>query len=175
MAGVAAQLKALVRDVPDFPRPGIVFKDITTLLRDPQGLGLAVECMLRPFAGEPVDLVVGIESRGFILGAPMAVQRRCGFVPVRKPGKLPAETVREEYELEYGRDAVEIHRDGVGPGQRVLLVDDVLATGGTMSATCRLVEALGGRIVGISFLVELAFLGGRARLPGRRVEAVLAF
>jgi adenine phosphoribosyltransferase len=175
MAEAAVQLRDLIRDVPDFPRPGILFKDITTLLKNPQGLSLAVEAMLRPFAGESLDLIVGIESRGFILGAPLAVQRRCGFVPVRKPGKLPADTLRQEYQLEYGQDAVEVHRDAIRTGQNVLLVDDVLATGGTMAATCELVERLGGRIAGISLLVELTFLHGRTKLAGHRVEAVVQY
>ena len=175
MTTTAQYLKSLIRDVPDFPRPGILFRDITTLLREPAGLRKAVDALLAPFAGAEFDLVAGIESRGFILAAPMALQRGCGLVLIRKPGKLPAATLRQEYQLEYGRDAVEIHRDAVRPGQRVLLVDDVLATGGTMTAAQQLVAGLGGEVAGISFLVELLALNGRQRLGGDRVESVLQY
>lgn len=169
------RLKGLIREVPDFPKPGISFKDITTLLKDPDGLKAAVQAMLAPFAGETVDLVIGIESRGFILGAPLALELGCGFVPVRKPGKLPAATLKQEYALEYGTDAVEIHQDGITPGQRVLIVDDLLATGGTMKATCQLVERLEADIVGLSFLVELLFLKGRNHLRQYRIETVIQY
>ena len=175
MADIPSRLKALIREVPDFPSPGISFKDITTLLKSEEGLGAAVQAMLQAFAGESIDLVVGIESRGFILGAPMAVQLGCGFVPVRKPGKLPAASLRQEYTLEYGTDAVEIHQDAIAGGQRALMVDDLLATGGTMAAACQLVEGLGGRVLGIGFLVELLFLEGRKRLDGRRIESLIQY
>jgi adenine phosphoribosyltransferase len=168
-------LRQLVRDVPDFPKPGILFRDITTLLGDPRGLAGAVEAMAAPFAGTGVEHVVGVEARGFILGAPIAVQLECGFVPIRKEGKLPGETARAEYDLEYGQAVVEIHRDGIPRGGRVLLVDDVLATGGTMRAACQLVEELGGEVAGISFLVELRDLGGRAGLDQYRLESVIAY
>jgi adenine phosphoribosyltransferase len=171
----ADKIKALIREIPDFPQPGISFKDLTTLWRDPEGLKGTIEAMVLPFAKEEIGQVVGIESRGFILGAPLALQLGCGFVPVRKPGKLPGTTLRQEYELEYGTDAVEIHQDGIEPGERVLIVDDLLATGGTMAAACQLVEKLGGEIVGLSFLVELAFLNGRERLPDYRIETVVQY
>jgi len=170
-----AQLKNLIRDVPDFPKAGISYKDITTLLKDPAGLMAAIRAMLGPFADEGVELVVGIESRGFILATPMALDLGCGFVPVRKPGKLPAETLRQEYDLEYGSDAVEIHADAIAPGQKVLLVDDVLATGGTLAATCQLLEKLGAEIVGISVLAELSFLQGRERLPECRLASAIVY
>lgn len=171
----AEYLKSLIRNVPDFPGPGILFRDITPLLQEPAGLGKAVEAMLSPFAGAELDLIAGIESRGFILAAPMAMQRGCGLVLIRKPGKLPAATLSQEYQLEYGRDAVEIHRDAIRPGQRVLLVDDVLATGGTMAAAQQLVAGLGGQVEGISFLIELLALKGRQRLGGSRVESALQY
>jgi len=170
-----AQLKNLIRDVPDFPKAGISYKDITTLLKDPAGLMAAIRAMLGPFADDGVELVVGIESRGFILATPMALDLGCGFVPVRKPGKLPAETLRQEYDLEYGSDAVEIHADAIAPGQKVLLVDDVLATGGTLAATCQLLEKLGAEIVGISVLAELSFLQGRDRLPECRLASAIVY
>ena len=168
-------LQDLIRDVPDFPQEGISYKDITTLLKDPTGLKDAIGAMLRPFEGVEVELVVGIESRGFILATPMAIELGCGFIPVRKPGKLPAETLRLDYDLEYGTDAVEIHADAIEPGQKILVVDDVLATGGTLAATCRLVEKLGGEIVGISVLAELGFLQGRNLLPGYKLESTIVY
>ena len=170
-----ADLKSLVRSVPDFPKEGIVFRDITTLLKDPKGLAKAVEEMAAPFEGDRVDMVVAVESRGFIFGAPIAGKLGVGFVPVRKPGKLPAETLSETYELEYGTDTIEIHKDAIQPGTRVLLVDDLLATGGTMAACARLVEKLGGEIVGISFLIDLAFLNGRSKLNGYRIESLIQY
>jgi adenine phosphoribosyltransferase len=166
-----ARIRALVRDVPDFPEPGIVFKDITPVLADPHGLADAVEHLVD--RAPPCDLVVGIEARGFILAAPVAHRLGHGFVPVRKPGKLPWESIRHDYALEYGTDALEIHVDAVVPGQRVLIVDDVLATGGTAAAACRLVEEAGGAVAGVSVLLELAFLDGRARLVGHDVHSVL--
>jgi len=168
-------LKSLIRSIPDFPAPGVLFRDITTLLKEPGGLSLAVDAMLDRYAGTEVDLIAGIESRGFILAAPMALRLGCGLVPIRKPGKLPAPTLSQEYQLEYGRDAVEVHRDAIGPGQRVLLVDDVLATGGTMTAARKLVEGLGGKVAGISFLIELTFLDGRDKLGGCRVESIIQY
>ena len=169
------QLAAAIRDVPDFPKPGIVFKDITPLLAEAELLRRAVVGMAEPFADERVAYVVGVESRGFILGAPVALELGAGFIPVRKPGKLPYRTSAAEYALEYGTDRLEIHADAHGPEARVLVVDDVLATGGTAAATCRLVEGLGGVVVGCSFLIALSFLPGRAALAGRRVEALVTF
>ena len=157
-------LKSKIRQVPDFPKPGIQFCDITTLLRDPDGLSDAVKGLTEPFRSERIDLVVGIESRGFILGAAVADRLHVGFVPARKPGKLPARTLQQSYELEYGSDALEIHEDAIEPGQRVLIVDDLLATGGTACAARDLVRRAGGDVVAIAFLVELTFLDGRERL-----------
>jgi adenine phosphoribosyltransferase len=157
-------LRALIRDVPDFPEPGIVFKDIAPLLGDAEGLEAALAAMADRHRDQGITQVAGIESRGFILAAPIAARIGAGFVPVRKPGKLPWETVRVEYDLEYGSDAIEAHADAVGPGDRVLVVDDVLATGGTASAAVQLLKSLGAEVVGVSVLLELAFLGGRARL-----------
>lgn len=168
-------LRRLIRDVPDFPRPGIVFKDITPLLADPAGLALAVELMAQPFRGADIDLVVGAESRGFIFGTALATALSVGFVPVRKPGKLPCKTRRDAYELEYGTDALELHEDAIASGQRVLLVDDLLATGGTVTACCRLVRALGGELVGIVVLIELIGLRGRAALSGCPIYSVLEY
>jgi adenine phosphoribosyltransferase len=168
-------LKAKIRHVPDFPKAGILFYDVTTLLRDPQGLKLALDALTQPFAGRGVDLVVGIESRGFILGAAVADRIGAGFVPVRKLGKLPAETIKASYALEYGSDSLEMHRDAIERGQRVLIIDDLLATGGTAAATVTLVETLGGTIVGIGFLIELLALNGRRKLGGRDIHAVLRY
>jgi adenine phosphoribosyltransferase len=159
-----AHLRSLIRDVPDFPKPGIVFKDFTPLIRDPAGLALAVELMANPFRGKYVDLVIGAESRGFIFGIALAQSLSAGFVPVRKPGKLPAKKLSISYELEYGKDTMEIHADAITPGQRVVLVDDLLATGGTMHACCELVTSMKANIVGITVLIELLFLRGRERL-----------
>ena len=170
-----AQLKNLIRDVPDFPKAGISYKDITTLLKDPAGLMAAIRAMLGPFADDGVELVVGIESRGFILATPMALDLGCGFVPVRKPGKLPAETLRQEYDLEYGSDAVEIHADAIAPGQKVLLVDDVLATGGTLAAGIRLVEKAGGVIAGLAVVIELTDLPGRKLLRGYDLFSIVRY
>lgn len=169
-------LKALIREIPDFPRPGISFKDITTAMKEPDALAYIIRSMAEPFRNRGLEMVVGVESRGFILGAPLAYELGTGFVLVRKPGKLPAEKIRVSYELEYGTDALEIHKDAIRPGQRVLLVDDLLATGGTISAAARLVQQLEGVIVGFSFLIELAFLGGRRRLEAFQIppEAVFA-
>jgi adenine phosphoribosyltransferase len=164
-----------IRHVPDFPKPGILFYDITTLLQDPVGYKLALDAMLEPNAGSTIDVIVGIESRGFIFGAAMADRLGSGFVPVRKPGKLPSTTRRVDYDLEYGSDALEMHDDAVTKGQRVLIVDDLLATGGTAAATVRLVRELGGEVVGLQFLIELVDLKGRDRLQGEPVHAVLKY
>jgi adenine phosphoribosyltransferase len=168
-------LLPLIRDIPDFPKPGIVFKDITPLLADSAALALAVELMANPFRKQHVEMVVGAESRGFIFGTAIAQALSVGFVPVRKPGKLPAKRISASYALEYGTDSVEIHADALQRGQRVLMVDDLLATGGTMKACCGLVEQLGAEIVGISVLIELVGLQGRAVLSPRRVESVVKF
>jgi adenine phosphoribosyltransferase len=168
-------LKSKIRHVPDFPKPGILFYDVTTLLRDPEGFRLAVDSMSTPARGRDVSVVVGIESRGFILGSAIADRIGAGFVPVRKLGKLPAATVRATYDLEYGSDSLEMHRDAVQPGQRVLIVDDLLATGGTARATVDLVHQLAGEVIGVSFLIELVALNGRARLAGEHVSVVLQY
>src|SRR3990172_5732 len=159
-------LASHIRTVPDFPKRGIMFRDITTLLKDPGAFQQAVKVFEAHYAGRNISKIVCIESRGFILGAALALRLNAGFVPIRKRGKLPAETIRQEYSLEYGTDSIEIHRDAIAPGETVLIHDDLLATGGTVSAACRLVESLGGRIAGISFLIELSFLKGRAALGG---------
>ena len=169
------RLRELIRDIPDFPKPGVIFKDITPLLAHPGGLSLAVEYLTQPFRHLHVDLVAGAESRGFIFGTAVAQNLSAGFIPIRKPGRLPHDTNAEAYELEYGSETVEIHKDAISPGDRVLMVDDVLATGGTMAACCRLVEKLGGNIVGIAVLIELTFLHGRSQLEGRSVHAVLGY
>jgi len=169
------QLAAKIRTIPDFPKPGIVFRDITTLLRDPEGYAAAIDAMSAPIRAWKPDIIVGIESRGFIFGAPIARDLGIGFVPVRKLGKLPADTISVEYDLEYGKNVLEIHRDALKAGERVVIVDDVLATGGTVAGTVRLVEQLGAQVVGISFLAELPALGGRARLPDGIVSAISPF
>lgn len=170
-------LRSLVRDVADFPKPGIAFKDITPLLGDAAGLAAAVDGLAGRVAdaGLVVDRVLGIEARGFILAAPLAVHLGVGFAPVRKPGKLPWQTVQQEYELEYGTDALEVHRDAVRPGERVLIVDDVIATGGTAAATARLAAGLGAEVVGLAVLVELTALAGRDRLGRHRVLSLLEY
>ena len=168
-------LRGLIRDVPDFPKPGIVFKDITTLTKDPEGLRSAVDALAERYADADVDLVVGIESRGFVFGAAVAYKLGVGFVPARKPGKLPAQTVSAAYELEYGTDAIEMHRDAIGQGQRVLIVDDLLATGGTAAAAAELVSGLGGEIVAIAFLIDLAFLRGKDKLAGYEVFSLIEY
>jgi len=168
-------LKTYIRHVPDFPKVGILFYDITTLLQDPVGLRVAIDSIAGPFADQKIDLVVGIESRGFIFGAPVADRLGTGFAPVRKPGKLPSTCIRESYALEYGTDTLEIHEDAVKPGQRVLIVDDLLATGGTARATSELVKKLGGTVHGLAFLIELVALNGRSRLTGENVHASLQY
>jgi adenine phosphoribosyltransferase len=168
-------LKSMIRHVPDFPKAGILFYDITTLLGQPTGFRQVIDALADPYRGTGIDLVVGIESRGFILGAPVADRLGCGFVPVRKPGKLPSATVRATYDLEYGSDTLEMHRDAISAGQRVLIVDDLLATGGTAGATVDLVKQVGGTVAAITFLIELVALGGRARLAGETVTSVLEY
>ena len=170
-----AWLKAHVRDIPDWPQPGIVFKDITPLLAAADAFAATVDALVAPFADQHIDKVLGIEARGFVFAAPVAYHCAAGFVPVRKAGKLPWEIEREEYELEYGTDLLEIHRDGVHPGERVLIVDDVIATGGTAAATARLVEKLGGTVVGFAFVLELGFLHGREKLGGYHLHAVASY
>jgi adenine phosphoribosyltransferase len=168
-------LKAKIRHVPDFPKAGILFYDITTLLREPEGLRLAIDSLALPFRDQGIELVVGVESRGFIFGSAVADRIGAGFAPVRKPGKLPAATVKARYQLEYGTDSLEMHADAIKAGERVLIVDDLLATGGTARATTDLVKGLGGTVVGLAFLIELVALGGRAKLGGERVHSVLAY
>jgi len=169
------RLKDKIRHVPDFPKPGILFYDITTLLRDREGFRLAVDRLAAPYRSAAVDLVVGVESRGFIVGAAVADRLGAGFVPVRKPGKLPGPTNRVSYALEYGTDALEMHEEAVASGQRVLIVDDLLATGGTARAAADLVRRGGGIVVGLAFLVELTFLGGRSKLAGENIFSVLQY
>ncbi len=168
-------LKSKIRHVPDFPKAGILFYDITTLLQDPMGLRAAIDSLTLPYKDQDIDLVVGIESRGFIFGAAVADRIGAGFSPVRKPGKLPSTCVRTTYDLEYGTDTLEMHEDAVRKGQRVLIVDDLLATGGTARAATDLVKRLGGEVHGLSFLIELVALNGRARLPGERVHTALKY
>lgn len=170
---VGIDLAGKIRNVPDFPKKGILFKDITTLLKDGTAFKTAVDQIRSHFAGRDVDVVVCMESRGFIIGAPLAYSLGAGFVPVRKPGKLPAACIKEEYALEYGTSALEIHEDAIQPGQRVLIVDDLLATGGTVRATIDLVERLGGKPIGIAFLIELTSLNGRSRLEGYEVFSLI--
>jgi len=168
-------LKTKIRHVPDFPKAGILFYDITTLLQDREGFRLAIDSLSLPFMAQGIDVVVGIESRGFIFGSAVADRIGAGFTPVRKPGKLPSTTVRATYDLEYGTDTLEMHNDGVGSGQRVLIVDDLLATGGTAQATTDLVKKLGGEVHALAFLIELVFLNGRARLAGEQIHSVLQY
>ena len=175
MSDPVDQLRQLIRDVPDFPKPGILFRDITPLLADPSGLALSIELLANPFRGKAVDLVVGAESRGFIFGTAVACCLSAGFGLVRKPGKLPGKSVSMTYDLEYGTDTLQMHADAVRPGQRVLIVDDVLATGGTMRACCDLVRQLGGEIVGAAVLTELVALGGRARVQPVEIHTVIRY
>lgn len=166
-------LASFIRDIPDFPKEGIVFKDITTLLADRDALTAAADQLAEPYKGKGVEIVTGVESRGFILGPMVAERLGAGFVLIRKPGKLPAATISESYELEYGTDTIEVHADAIKPGQKVLMMDDLLATGGTMAAACRLIEKLGGDIVGVAFLIELCFLGGRDKLTDYEVYSII--
>ena len=174
-AAIAEEVRRTVRDVPDFPKKGILFRDITPVLANPSLFGRVMMALASPFEGMGITHVVSIESRGFILGAPVALELRAAFVPVRKPGKLPAATIREDYALEYGADALEIHSDALRGAKGVLVVDDVLATGGTAAATCRLVERAGGKVAACAFMIELAALNGRARLGGMLVEALISY
>ena len=168
-------LKEFIREIPNFPQDGVSYKDITPLLKDPAGLSAAVQTMLAPFADADADLVVGIEARGFVFATPIALELGCGFVPVRKPGKLPAATLSRDYALEYGETTLEIHTDAIAPGQKVLVVDDVLATGGTLAATCQVLEELGAVVSGISVLAELSFLAGRDLLHGYKLESAIVY
>jgi adenine phosphoribosyltransferase len=168
-------LKQHIRSVPDFPKAGILFYDITTLLRDPVGFRTTIERLALPFHDRGIEAVVGIESRGFILGGAVAQVLGAGFIPVRKPGKLPAKAIKESYNLEYGQDALEIHEDAIEKGQKILIVDDVLATGGTAAASAQLVRKLGADLQGMAFLIELLFLDGKSRLPGEQVFSVLQY
>ncbi|HQU93150.1 MAG TPA: adenine phosphoribosyltransferase [Pyrinomonadaceae bacterium] len=168
-------LKKLIREVPDFPKPGINFYDITTLLKDPTGLEETIDALTEACRGLNIDTVIGVESRGFIFGAPLAYQLGVGFIPVRKPKKLPADTVSVSYELEYGTDTLEMHKDAVGEGHNVLIVDDLLATGGTARAVVDLVEGVGGKVSALLFVVELTFLNGRAKFAGHNVKSLISY
>lgn len=170
-----AQIKGHIRDVIDFPKPGIVFKDISPLLANSRAFNLALDLLAEQYDGQLFDTIVGIESRGFIFGAALAAAMRKGFVPARKPGKLPAQTYRVEYELEYGSDAIEIHCDAIAAGERVLLVDDLLATGGTAAATAQVVEKAGGELIGAAFVIELSFLSARERLAPLSVTSLVSY
>ena len=169
------ELKTRIRNVPDFPKAGILFYDITTLLQDREGFRLAIDAVTLPFRDQKIDLVVGIESRGFIFGSAVADRIGAGFAPVRKPGKLPSSTIRATYDLEYGSDSLEMHADAVKNGQRTVIIDDLLATGGTARATMDLVKKLGGQVVGLGFLIELVGLNGRSKLPGEHIHSVLKY
>jgi len=172
---IAEKVRRTMRSIPDFPKPGILFRDITPVLADPALFGRVMMALASPFEGQGITHVVSIESRGFILGAPVALELRAAFVPVRKPGKLPAATVREDYTLEYGTDSLEMHADALQGAKGILVVDDVLATGGTAAATCRLVERAGGKVSACAFLIELAGLKGRNKLSGIRVESLITY
>lgn len=167
------ELAAIIRDIPDFPQEGIIFKDITPLLSDPQAMKETADLLAEPFANQTIDAVSGIEARGWIFGSLLAERLNAGFVPIRKPGKLPYDTISQSYGLEYGTNTIEIHTDAVQNGQRVLMVDDLLATGGTMEAACELIEKLGGEIAGCAFVIELSFLDGRKKLDGRTIHSLL--
>jgi len=169
------RLESKIRAIPGFPKPGVVFRDITPLVSDPAMLRLAVHQLVQPFIGEPIDAVAGMEARGFIFGALSAQELNVGFVPLRKPGKLPYDVQSVSYKLEYGTASLEAHIDAINPGDRILLIDDLIATGGTASASCELVERLGGEIAACAFVIELDGLGGRERLPGRRVHSLLHY
>jgi adenine phosphoribosyltransferase len=174
-ANVEDELRRCIRDVPDFPKPGILFKDITPLLANPRAFNLVLDRMAEQYDGRAIDVIVAIEARGFIFGAALASRMRKAFAPARKPGKLPAATHRVEYQLEYGTDAVEMHVDAIKQGDKVLVVDDLLATGGTAAATCALVQKLGGHVVAASFVIELAFLSGRKRLHPLEVSSLVQY
>jgi adenine phosphoribosyltransferase len=168
-------LKALIREIPDYPKPGILFYDLTTLLKDKKGFHAMVSLLCQHYSGKPIDLVAGIEARGFIFGPALAYALGAGFIPVRKPNKLPSKTAAVSYQLEYGSDSLEVHVDAIHPGQTVLISDDLLATGGTAAATVNLIRQLGGNIAGAAFAVELTFLNGRAKLPGVDVFSLLQY
>jgi len=172
---VKIDLKSKIRDIPDFPKPGIIFKDITTLLQDFDAFKLSVDMLVKQHQNNKIDKVAGIEARGFIFGAAVAYAMNAGFIIIRKPGKLPYKTVKQTYELEYGSDEIEIHEDSIKPGERILLVDDLLATGGTMAAAADLINKIGGDIVGISFVVELTFLHGREKLKGHNIHSIIEY
>jgi len=172
---LGARVKDLVRDIPDFPRPGVVFKDITPLLADAHGFAMCIDALANRFSGEGVDKVIGIEARGFIIASPVAYRLAAGFVPVRKQGKLPSAVYSDTYDLEYGSDTLEVHKDSLERGERVLLLDDVLATGGTAAAARRLVDKLGAHTVGFGCVLELGFLGGRHKLPDLDIEALVSY
>ncbi|HEX9969396.1 MAG TPA: adenine phosphoribosyltransferase [Acidimicrobiales bacterium] len=169
------RLKERIRDIPDFPKPGVVFKDITPLLADTETFNMTIDALAEQFAGHEIDKVLGIEARGFIVAAPLAYRFDAGFVPVRKAGKLPWTVEKQEYVLEYGTDLLEIHRDAVAPGERALVIDDVMATGGTAEATVRLVARLGGEVVGFGCVIELGFLGGRRKLEGHHIVSLIEY
>jgi adenine phosphoribosyltransferase len=169
------RLRAKIRDIPNFPKPGIIFKDLTPLVRDPASLRLAVHQLLHPFLGQPITAVAGMEARGFIFGSLVAWELGLGFVPLRKPGKLPHDVQSVDYDLEYGSASLEVHRDALGPGDRVLLVDDLLATGGTAKASCELVESLGAEVLACAFVVELDFLNGREKLAPYPIHSLLHY
>ena len=175
LAADTGWLKDHIRDIPDFPQPGVVFKDITPLLADIEAFRSTIDALAAPFSAAGVDKVLAVEARGFIVGAPVAYRFGAGFVPCRKAGKLPWQVEKEEYVLEYGTDLLEVHKDAVSPGERVLVVDDVLATGGTAAAAANLVERLGGTVVGFAFVIELAFLGGRSKLGGQELVSLLTY
>jgi adenine phosphoribosyltransferase len=168
-------LKQHIRHVPDFPKAGILFYDITTLLRNAEGFAMTIDLLSSPYVGRGIDVVVGIESRGFILGAAVAERIKAGFIPIRKPGKLPSKTLKESYSLEYGMDSLEVHEDAIEHGHKVLIVDDVLATGGTASAAAKMVRKLDGDLAGLAFLIELQFLNGRSKLADEKVYSVLQY
>jgi adenine phosphoribosyltransferase len=168
-------LKKYIREVPDWPKPGILFYDITTLLKDPKALRMTVDRFVWLYCGEQVDKVVGMESRGFMFGPIVAYDLNAGFVPVRKPGKLPATTIEQSYELEYGTDRLQMHEDAIEPGERVLIVDDLVATGGTAAATAKLIQQRGGNVVGMGFIIELTFLEPRKKLPDYRLESLIQY
>jgi adenine phosphoribosyltransferase len=175
MTDLNTHLKTYIRDIPNFPIPGIIFRDITTLLANPEAFKLAIDGLLAPYRNEQIDKVVVIESRGFIFGSPMAYELGAGVVPVRKPGKLPADTITEEYSLEYGTNTLQLHTDAIAAGERVIIVDDLLATGGTVDASIKLVQSLGGEIVGVSFLAELRELSGRDRISGVPMHSLVQY
>ena len=175
MQDLVDRLKSTIRDIPDFPKPGILFKDITPVLADPKLLRSTIDYFAEIYAGEHIDVVIGMESRGFIFGAPLAMELSAAFAPARKPGKLPYDTVALEYSLEYGTATLELHQDAVKPGDKVLIVDDLLATGGTAGATVDLARKLGGEVVGCCFVIELGFLPGRSRLPDIDVHSIVSY